>query len=360
MKEFWSKYNQGKEELVKDKLMESKEKKLLTKMSKDGIAIEKARQIVKSTLSVPVEKCTTITEYTFSSMDKPEEPMNEVTDRRRTYEEFDNMSDTDNVNLATIAGGKKNLKQSTKNNANPTSVELDNTKFAEAEINNKLQMLGSITKDILDNSDSEEEDELKDDDLGELYGVDDFALKEFEKVKKAVDDAHTPKDKCNFLPGWGTWAGPNIKIPEKFIQKHTDKAPVRRKSKFEKGNVIYNEKADMHENIRKRMVSQLPYPFRSVSEYEASMQGAIGRTFVPEAVHRNMIKPAVVRKMGHIIKPMDKTQLMEMPEVKKAVEIKMKELEESSSKNSKKKKRAPKVVDVGTGKKRKFTRKSAD
>ena len=363
MKEFWTKYNKGQEELVKDKLAENKNKRLLSKMSKDKAAIEEARQIVQSKLSdsrssnTKISEDTKISEYTFSAMDKTVEPMDEVAERRQNYEDFDNMPSNDYIDLASVAmtNVKENVNQSI--NGTGVSVELDNTKFVEIDMHQKLQTFGNFTNDDLND---EDEDEIKDDSgLGELNAEDDFALEEFKREKAAVEDANTPKDLCTFLPGWGSWGGPNIKPSEKKIKKFTDKAPAKPKSKFDKSNVIYDEKADMHENIRNRMVNQLPYPFRSVKDWEASLQGAVGRTFVPELVHRNMIKPSVVTSMGTVIKPMDETQLMEMPEVKKAVNIKMRGLKEDQNKEVKKKK-APKLVDVGTERKRKFTRKSAD
>lgn len=52
-------------------------------------------------------------------------------------------------------------------------------------------------------------------------------------------------------------------------------------------------------------VNELPFPFTSVADYEASVRAPIGSTFVPQKAHRQLIKPKYVTKVGKIIKPMD-------------------------------------------------------
>ncbi|KAL7635936.1 UNVERIFIED_CONTAM: hypothetical protein RMT77_013753 [Armadillidium vulgare] len=52
------------------------------------------------------------------------------------------------------------------------------------------------------------------------------------------------------------------------------------------------------------MVSELPFPFAAVKDFEASIRQPIGRTFVPEVSHKKLIAPPVVQKMGTVIEPM--------------------------------------------------------
>lgn len=52
-------------------------------------------------------------------------------------------------------------------------------------------------------------------------------------------------------------------------------------------------------------VKQVPFPFRSVPEFEAGiLANPIGRTFVPETAFRVLTREKVSTKMGTIIPPM--------------------------------------------------------
>lgn len=77
-----------------------------------------------------------------------------------------------------------------------------------------------------------------------------------------------------------------------------------------KGKVIIFE----HENekLKKHLVSELPHPFTSVKDYEASIRAPISRTFVSENAHSRMIQPAMTTKLGQIIEPMGEDALIKM------------------------------------------------
>lgn len=70
-------------------------------------------------------------------------------------------------------------------------------------------------------------------------------------------------------------------------------------------------------------MTELPFPFLRVSDYEASIRGPVGRTFVPEIVHKKLVTPAVRTKMGTVIAPMDQAELLSDPKIRKAVDIKL-------------------------------------
>lgn len=131
------------------------------------------------------------------------------------------------------------------------------------------------------------------------------------KVKKSL-----PEDVDLKLPGWGTWGGKNIKHSSRkkrqFILKFPKDAPRRDENK---GNVIIIE--ENNPAIKKHQVTELPFPFSSVKDYEASMRAPIGRNFVPEKTHRKLIKPAVMTKIGKVIEPMDEDSLVSTKNLKK-------------------------------------------
>ena len=67
---------------------------------------------------------------------------------------------------------------------------------------------------------------------------------------------------------------------------------------------------DKDDKIRKHQVSNIPFPYTAVSDFEASIRAPVGSTFLPRTAHLKMIKPRVTTKAGHIIEPIDKDQLV--------------------------------------------------
>lgn len=57
-------------------------------------------------------------------------------------------------------------------------------------------------------------------------------------------------------------------------------------------------------------MNELPYPFTSVKGYESSIRAPIGREWVPETVHQNLIAPQIKTKLGMVIEPMDVNELI--------------------------------------------------
>ncbi|KAK9888065.1 hypothetical protein WA026_000341 [Henosepilachna vigintioctopunctata] len=132
---------------------------------------------------------------------------------------------------------------------------------------------------------------------------------EFDKEKLDEIEKHKPKDVNLNLPGWGSWGGTGI-IPNKRKQRRfIIKAPKHIPRKDDnKGFLIINE--DASSKVKKHMVNELPFPFRRVKDFEASIRAPIGQTFVPETVFRKFTKPSVHTKLGTIIEPMDKDVLL--------------------------------------------------
>ena len=96
-----------------------------------------------------------------------------------------------------------------------------------------------------------------------------------------------------------------------------------------KGDVVIIEEKDP--KVKAHQVSDLPYPFNSVKDFEASIRAPIGRTFVPENAHRRFIQPAVKTKMGEIIEPMDTDVLLQKnlkPKTRTPKNLKKKKAEE--------------------------------
>ncbi|BFF96416.1 U3 small nucleolar RNA-associated protein 14 homolog A [Drosophila madeirensis] len=100
------------------------------------------------------------------------------------------------------------------------------------------------------------------------------------------------------MPGWGSWAGAGIsqEVMERRNKRNTRlllrlAAPEKRRDD-NKDNLFINETSTKH--ARQHMVSSVPFPFRSLADYEASIRAPIGRNFVPETAFRMLTRPSVI------------------------------------------------------------------
>lgn len=157
-------------------------------------------------------------------------------------------------------------------------------------------------------------DEESDDDNNQRQFIseafaDDDVVNDFAKEKSDAVAEDKPKNIDLSLPGWGCWGGKNIKPSKRkrkrFLIKMPKDLPRRDQNK---GNLILNEHKD--KKIKQHQVSELPFPFTSVKDYEASIRAPIGETFVPQTAFRRLIKPSVVTKKGAIIEAMDESILL--------------------------------------------------
>ncbi|KAG6445072.1 hypothetical protein O3G_MSEX003711 [Manduca sexta] len=163
--------------------------------------------------------------------------------------------------------------------------------------------------------DQNEFDELDDDEqvvprvnIEEVFEEDDVVAS-FRKEKEDEINKDKPEEINLTLPGWGAWGGKGVKAPKRkknrFISKPIPEIPRRDDNK---GDIIIKEYKDPKLGLHK--VKELPYPFRSVRDYEASIRLPLGNTFIPEKAHKKLIKPSVITKAGMIIEPMDEDELL--------------------------------------------------
>lgn len=139
---------------------------------------------------------------------------------------------------------------------------------------------------------------------------DDDIVAEFKREKDDEAKKNGPQEIDLSLPGWGSWGGAGIDpSKQKTKRKMILKFPAPEKRRIDnQGNVVIIENRD--EALRKHLVSNLPFPFTSVDDYEQSIRVPIGKDFVPETAHRLLIKPAVRTKSGTIIEPMNENMLV--------------------------------------------------
>ncbi|KAH8307415.1 hypothetical protein KR044_011704 [Drosophila immigrans] len=113
------------------------------------------------------------------------------------------------------------------------------------------------------------------------------------------------------MPGWGSWAGAGIS--QEVLNRRNKRlllklaAPEKRRDE-NKDNLYINETSN--KQARAHMVSSIPFPFKSLADYEASIRAPIGRNFVPETAFRMMTRPAVITRKGQVIEPMSESELV--------------------------------------------------
>lgn len=183
-------------------------------------------------------------------------------------------------------------------------VDINPEKFMEV----KKTILQTAIPDLSVADENEEDTEMQNDLILQAFEDDDIA-EDFQKDKAKAIDEDTPKDIDLSLPGWGSWGGTGIKPSKRKNKRFILKMPPAPPRKDQnKGSLIINEKAQA--KIKPLLVSEVPFPFKTVKDYEASIRAPIGRTFVPERAFKKLIEPSITTKMGAIIEPITKSMLM--------------------------------------------------
>ncbi|XP_059052628.1 U3 small nucleolar RNA-associated protein 14 homolog A [Achroia grisella] len=188
-----------------------------------------------------------------------------------------------------------------------TNTNIDPSRFIEV----KPKYLNSVLPkgDELDQLDDDEQVVPKVN-IEEVFEEDDVVAS-FRQEKEDEIKKDQPEDIDLTLPGWGSWGGKGIKNSQKrkrnrFILKAAPKTPRRDENK---GDIVIKEFSNPKLTLHK--VTDIPFPFQSVKEYEASIRTPIGNTFIPEKAHKLLIRPAVITKAGTVIEPMDEEELLE-------------------------------------------------
>ncbi|CAK9811067.1 U3 small nucleolar RNA-associated protein 14 homolog A [Anthophora plagiata] len=198
---------------------------------------------------------------------------------------------------------------------NSSEVEIDPNKYINVkpkQLNTDLPAVITEGDEVLDDNEDEEE---RRNIIIEAF-ADDDVTEEFRKEKEEKVQESQPKDIDLTLPGWGSWGGKNITVSKRkrrhFIVKAPKALPCKNKNR---SDVIIFE--DDKAKIKEHQVNELPYPFTSVKDYEASIRMPIGRNFIPENSHRKLIEPTVKTRMGKIIEPMNEDVLVKKEERKR-------------------------------------------
>lgn len=232
-------------------------------------------------------------------------------------EEFEEALSEDETPLEQIEDAPIPEKHS--NIAAGTSKQAIKTNKPEASRNNatKPAQHALTTQSALDDytspSESEGEGDLDDKDklaLDIFAGDDEVDLrKQFQKEKKQAVKDEGDRVIDNTLPGWGNWTGAGLskkeqkKGKDRFMTTIKGIAPeARRDAKLDR--VIVNEKRIKKNG--KYLATELPHPFESRQQYERSLRLPMGPEWSTRNHFQDSIKPRVLVKQGHVIKPMSR------------------------------------------------------
>nr|XP_013189830.1 unnamed protein product [Amyelois transitella] len=189
-----------------------------------------------------------------------------------------------------------------------TDSNIDPSRFIEV----KPKFLNSAVPNgdgNLDQLDDDDEQVVPKVNIEEVFEEDDV-VDSFRQEKEDEVKKDQLEDIDLSLPGWGTWGGKGVKATKRkrnrFILKAPPKMPRRDDNK---GDIIIKE--FRNPQLASHKVTQVPFPFKSVKDYEASIRLPIGNTFIPEKAHKELIRPAVITKAGTTIEPMDEEELLQ-------------------------------------------------
>lgn len=141
--------------------------------------------------------------------------------------------------------------------------------------------------------------------LAEAFENDDI-INDFEQEVEKEDKKNNVTEEA-LLPGWGSWGGQGVKERN---SKYIKKVSLVKK----KDRIIISSAPN--EKLQKHLISSVPFPFKSLQDFEASMRLPIGRDFIPETAHRKLTMPAVVTKAGTVIEPMSEDVLVTSSSIK--------------------------------------------
>ncbi|KAI3383613.1 hypothetical protein SNEBB_002683 [Seison nebaliae] len=167
-----------------------------------------------------------------------------------------------------------------------------------------LQMDHLENDEMEDNgNDSDQSNAIVNEDVREAFLEDDI-IEEFQREKMTIENEEQPKDINMALPGWGSWS--NVESKKKMVHKAKK---IRRKD-AKMTNVIIREKKGGRP-VDNHRVNDVPFPFRSVHQFESSIAQPIGKEWQSQRAHNELIKPKVYIEPGKVIEPLPKQNKQE-------------------------------------------------
>jgi len=235
----------------------------------------------------------------------------EVMEEGDVEEKSEELIPSDSLNFKVRPDSDQNIVKLNKDLNKNIGKEAETTSLPNVDPDNFINVepkdIGSDLPEIIGYNELEDDEDQRDI-IAEAF-ADDDVVESFKAEKAALIEAKKPKDIDLTLPGWGEWGGGGAVPSKRKRKRFTIKAPPVHKRKDENsGHLILN--TDKDEKLRTHQVNNVPFPFTSVSDFEASVRAPVGATFIPRTAHLKMVKPRVKTKAGEVIEPMDREQLV--------------------------------------------------
>ncbi|KAK1666374.1 hypothetical protein QYE76_054533 [Lolium multiflorum] len=198
----------------------------------------------------------------------------------------------------------------------------------ESKNKSKVQIPSAVDPNAqqLHNSDSDPEEEMVDgfltipdekenyklpsqaDLIRQAFAADDVEA-EFENDKlEALNEENPEPEEPALVPGWGQWTDIQQKkgLPSWMVKEHEDakrkrEEALKRRKDAKLKNVIISEHVD--KKAEKLLATNLPFPYTSKDVYENSIRMPLGPDFNPAISLSALNRPAIVKKPGVVIKP---------------------------------------------------------
>uniref|UniRef100_A0A1I8PSK9 U3 small nucleolar RNA-associated protein 14 homolog A n=1 Tax=Stomoxys calcitrans TaxID=35570 RepID=A0A1I8PSK9_STOCA len=238
-------------------------------------------------------------------------------------EELTNVLDEENRDTVTKLNEtlEKSLKSKdvdsnmeTKVNSNADSI--DPNKLAAVKLKQNAIGFGAVSEAIGDvDIDDDDEDHNRTEQqmtIAQAFEDDDIVA-DFSHDKTKDSELKDAEIQLS-MPGWGSWAGAGIskeKAERRNKRLLLKLAPEEKRKDENKEGVYINE--GVNKKLRNHLVSDIPFPFTSLKDYEASIRAPIGRNYVTETAFRMLTRPSVITQKGKVIEPMDESELVKKP-----------------------------------------------
>lgn len=198
-----------------------------------------------------------------------------------------------------------------KHTANITDA-IDPNKLATVKLKQHGIGFGSVSEAMGDVDMADEDDDPNADQqmtIAQAFEDDDIVA-DFSRDKTKDSELKDAEIQLS-MPGWGSWAGAGIskeKMERRNKRLLLKLAPEEKRKDENKDGVYINE--GVNKKLRTHLVSDVPFPFTSLKDYEASIRAPIGRNFVTETAFRLLTRPSVITQKGKVIEPMDESELV--------------------------------------------------
>ncbi|KAI9363267.1 small-subunit processome [Pilaira anomala] len=204
---------------------------------------------------------------------KPQEPTKKTTPKQQTKQQ-QNKKTTSNIAKSKLAKGESESESDDgSDDEDDQMVHSDKVSFSQREL------------------------------VARAFANDDVVAEfEDEKMAEIKEDGDQVEDLT--LPGWGAWAGAGVKKnkKKKKILKVTKGIDAEQRKDAKLSHVIINEK--LNKKAEKYRVTSVPFPFKSMEQYERSISQPVGNEWNTRQSFAKMTKPRVLTKLGKVIDPL--------------------------------------------------------